>query len=248
VTFNHASDGYALLAKLHQFEQDVLHRHRESTSTSTLRSPSRSGANDNANANAGHGHGHGHYHYHYLLVIDSISACLAPLLYGEGDGGVGAALLNEIHLVLKRISRLNGRGCERERVAVFVTNGMVSDHPQYDQNQNQNHDNNSSSGSGSGRKPALGEMWRASDVHIVLEPVGDVDVIMESSGRGLGDLKRVAMKRVAAHLKKDTSTTRVGAGSGAGSGSGSGQSQAGRRCEFGIGAAGIVDLDLTLTS
>ena len=135
-----------------------------------------------------------------LLVVDSISSCLAPLLYGEGDGGVGAALLNEIHLALRRISRLT-KGMKR--IGIFITNGMVSDQKR-------------------GRKPALGEMWRAADCHIVLEAGRDISVSSEQN------LERVTLRSIRAKIE---------------SGCNGDDSVNGESAEFGIGAPGIVDLN-----
>jgi len=174
VQFDYALDGYRLLAILNQLEHEIRHDVDMS--------------NDNGEKRS------------VLLVIDSISGCLASLLYGEGDGGVGAALLNEIHIVLRRISRLSS-SCN-SNIAVFVTNGMVSDNKR-------------------GRKPALGEMWRVADVHVVLEPMRDV----VEEVRGADDLERVTMKCVRARLENDNSEKCTGDNG----------------VNFGVAAAGIVD-------
>jgi hypothetical protein len=156
-----------------------------------------------------------------LLVIDSISGCLSPLLYAEGDGGVGAALLNEIHLTLRRISRFSSGCFQKYGVAVFVTNGMASDFKE------------------GGKKPALGDVWRAADVHVLLEPGRDVSVVSQKIVAA-NDLKGVVMKSIYAScfLHKESRQDRtynalnVGVAKVAGS----------SRVEFGIGASGIVDL------
>jgi RecA/RadA recombinase len=140
------------------------------------------------------------YASNMLLVVDSISSCLAPLLYGEGDGGVGAALLNEVHLALRRISRLV---IETKRIGIFITNGMVSDQKR-------------------GRKPALGEMWRAADFHIVLEAGRDISVISEQN------LERVTLRSIRARVENGCNIDDTANGG---------------IVEFGIGAPGIVDLN-----
>lgn len=188
VRFDCARDGYELLALLSQLEDEFCHF---------------GGENSNRNGNV-----------NVLLVIDSISSCLAPLLYGEGDGGVGAALLNETHVALRRISRLL-RGTSR--IGVFLTNGMVSDQK-------------------GGRKPALGEMWRAADVHIVLEAGRDISIQSEQNLQ----LERVVIRSIRARIENGA------AGSSSGNANNNGgdhQTRNGGRTEFGIGAPGIVDLD-----
>lgn len=202
VKFDYASDAYALLALLQEFEHELLHKTKNGTDL----------IDADLDAKAGHS----------LLVIDSISACITSLLYGEGDGGVGAALLSEIHLILKRISRSRGAG--GEQVVVFVTNGMVSDN----QNEQGLRDFGvNQRGDGVRRKPALGSMWRAPDFHIVLESVGDFHDIVGalSSRRKLDGLKTFTTKRIAACFERNSD----------------GHCRKGT-CEFGINSTGVVDL------
>mmetsp|Transcript_29706 Transcript_29706/g.34471 ORF Transcript_29706/g.34471 Transcript_29706/m.34471 type:complete len:619 (-) Transcript_29706:227-2083(-) len=121
-----------------------------------------------------------------LIIIDSISGCLSSYLYADGDGGAGAALMNEICAVLRRLScitkistssststqmmtttttmnELHGCGCiVVNRFAILVTNGMVTD------------GSGSGLGSGSAYKPALGESWRVADVRVILEHMNDI--------------------------------------------------------------------------
>jgi len=86
-----------------------------------------------------------------LVILDSASGCLSPNLFSEGDGGAGAAMVNEIGLVLSRLSRTAGRSC---RCSVLITNGTVSSV------------SNNDSISPSSFKPAMGKLWRASDIRI----------------------------------------------------------------------------------
>jgi hypothetical protein len=189
VRFDCARDGYELLALLSQLEDEFCH--------------------------FGVGNSNGSLNGNVLLVIDSISSCLAPLLYGEGDGGIGAALLNETHVALRRLSRLL-RGTSR--IAVFLTNGMVSDQK-------------------GGRKPALGEMWRAADVCIVLEAGRDISIQSEQNLQ----VDRVVVRSIRARIENGAVG---GSSSNATNSDGGGdQTRNGERVEFGIGAPGIVDLD-----
>ncbi len=107
-----------------------------------------------------------------LVIIDSISGCLSSYLYSDGDGGIGAGLMNEISLALRRMSRLkvavkntcNGNSSVNQ-CAVLITNSMVMDG-------NSNHYNNSNINSNTKarmHKPALGESWRAADVRLIIE-------------------------------------------------------------------------------
>ena len=114
-----------------------------------------------------------------LIILDSASGCLSSYLYGDGDGNVGAALVNEVYLSLRRLASLSqvcqvkDDDCDEmdtallsmrmRRNAVFVTNCVVSD---------------TSHAEGGNmrtiRKPALGELWRAAHVRLVFSIVGDV--------------------------------------------------------------------------
>jgi len=40
-----------------------------------------------------------------LIILDSDSGCLSPCLYGEGDGGSGLTLMNEVSLLLQCLTR-----------------------------------------------------------------------------------------------------------------------------------------------
>ena len=105
-----------------------------------------------------------------LLIIDSISGCLSSYLYADGDGGLGAGIMNEISLILRRLSRMttvvhtsknNEKSMDNDVVVmnqctVLITNGMVMD----------GNSNNTRM-----HKPALGESWRAADVRLILERV-----------------------------------------------------------------------------
>lgn len=202
IVLDSARDGYELLARLLSFEQELHDRVKNHCNESDRQS-----GNDQIGM---------------LLVIDSISGCLSPLLYAEGDGGVGAALLNEIHLTLRRISRFSSGCFQKYGVAVFVTNGMASDFKE------------------GGRKPALGDGWRAADVHVLLEPGRDVSVVSQKIVAA-NDLKRVVMKSIYAScfLHKESRQDRTHNALNVGvvakvAGS--------SRVEFGIGASGIVDL------
>merc|ERR1719354_458962 len=116
----------------------------------------------------------------------------------------------------------NCSGNDEVHVAVLLTNGMVSDNRNNSLTHNKNDKGDihiitpRASNHGRGKKPALGDMWRNADIHFVLEPSGGIKrehehehehgatVISESTGRGLDDLTRVAMKRVQARLEKDS--------------------------------------------
>lgn len=117
-------------------------------------------------------------HSSYLIVIDSISGCISSLVWGDGDGGAGASLMNEIALSLRRLSRMERfPGCPR--VAVLVINGAVTNR------------------STNGIKSALGEAWRAADSTILLEPLlsgTDIDFKSHPIGRPFVKDKVVRVK------------------------------------------------------
>lgn len=88
---------------------------------------------------------------HVLVVVDSISGCLTPnFLTGLKDCNVGAYLVGEVGMVLRRLARIR-------RFAVLVTNGVVS-----------------SSMSSNLSQPALGSSWRAPDVRVYLQVAQDL--------------------------------------------------------------------------
>ena len=107
----------------------------------------------------------------HLIVIDSISGCISSLVWGDGDGGAGASLMNEIALSLRRLSRMERfPGCPR--VAVLVINGVVTNR------------------STQGTKSALGEAWRAADCTVILEPLySTVDIDLKSHPVGTASVK-----------------------------------------------------------
>ena len=117
-------------------------------------------------------------HSSYLIVIDSISGCISSLVWGDGDGGAGASLMNEIALSLRRLSRMERfPGCPR--VAVLVINGAVTNR------------------STNGIKSALGEAWRAADSTILFEPLlsgTDIDFKSHPIGRPFVKDKVVRVK------------------------------------------------------
>ena len=131
-----------------------------------------------------------------FIVLDSASGCLSSNLYGDGDGGSGSALMNEVSLALRRLSRRNRwvRLTFFCRNAVFVINGVVSTQGK------------GGVGRRGGRyKPALGESWRVADVRILLDIYGDVyddrghgDV----SSDGVAGMCRSSMRRVGARLER----------------------------------------------
>jgi hypothetical protein len=210
IVLDSARDGYELLARLLYFEHEMHQR---------VQHYCRSRRDDDDDVKEEE------EQIGMLLVIDSISGCLSPLLYAEGDGGVGAALLNEIHLTLRRISRFSSGCFQKYGIAVFVTNGMASDFK-------------------GGRKPALGDVWRAADIHVLLEPGRDISVVSQKIVSA-NDLKRVVTKSIYASLHIDGRKDKMyesndddddvlnhGVMKEAGS----------LRVEFGIAATGIVDL------
>ena len=137
IEFDNISDGHDLLASLIRIESDMIKARKNSTISSNSTSC------DTIN--------------NVLIVIDSISSTVSASLFAEGDRGTGAALLNEIQIALRRISRfrVNGQG----HCVVFVANGIVSspgDNGMWTQ------------------RPALGEQWRAADVRLLFENVHDV--------------------------------------------------------------------------
>jgi len=129
--------------------------------------------------------------YNHLIILDSASGCLSSYLYGDRDGGVGAALLNEVCLSLRRLARIVRVGADtnglarriRRQAAVFVTNGVVSAFRK---------------GATREKKPALGELWRTADVQIVLSTLGDV----YNNSSDVPGMWKSAMRRVSARLER----------------------------------------------
>ena len=132
-----------------------------------------------------------------LIIFDSASGCLSSDLFADGDGGVGAALVEDVAFALKRMARTVGSVGSPARCAVLVINGTVS--------------------AGTGHKAALGAGWnRAADVQVHFDAVGDELLEhQEEGGRlmrsgevpGLNvDSKRVIKTTLTKHYGKAIST------------------------------------------
>jgi len=133
VEFTTVSDGYAALAELSRIESI----HRRPTHTQ----PTEISSNDPLGG--------------CLIVLDSASGCLTPDLLGGGlatptDNGVGAYLVSEVALTLRRMARLQNH-------AVLVTNGTAGER------------SGSVNGTSASLKPALGYGWNAADVQVFFE-------------------------------------------------------------------------------
>lgn len=110
-----------------------------------------------------------------LLIIDSISGCIGHHLSGGSSLAVGAALANQVALMLRRMAKtLDGRfdSVEQQngtddnslqsprRFAVVVTNGSVA---------KRSLDNETVTGRTALNKPAMGRYWQVSHVGVWLE-------------------------------------------------------------------------------
>mmetsp|Transcript_28261 Transcript_28261/g.62079 ORF Transcript_28261/g.62079 Transcript_28261/m.62079 type:complete len:166 (+) Transcript_28261:690-1187(+) len=85
-----------------------------------------------------------------LVILDSASGCLSSDLFADGDGCLGAALVEEVSFTLRKISRSIGVSSSRPcRCAVFVVNTL------------------------SGQKASLGTGWRPADIQVRLDVVQD---------------------------------------------------------------------------
>ena len=113
-----------------------------------------------------------------LIVIDSISGCLFVNVLkksGLSDGGSGTFLVKEVGLTLRRLAREND-------FAVLVTNGVVSQHFQY----------NSSI-----VRPALSGLWRYSDIKLLLRIETDSTIAITSDEK-----KSLSIRLIRASLLK----------------------------------------------
>ena len=198
VRFTTVPDGHRVLAALCGIEADFL----------------LSSANDGGDGEGRGGRGAVESH-DLLVVLDSASGCLAPDLYADGDGGIGASLVNEAALMLRRLSRaaaISPTGEVTGRCAVFVTNGTVSSHSSsssssYSGGWKKGGDGSVSGsireGASSGGRPnhklAMGSFWRAADVRALLESAPDLGEA--GDGRAGGGLERSQHGLVVAPLR-----------------------------------------------
>jgi len=230
IEFEVVEDGYVLLASLARLERDFLN----------------SGGGGSGNGSEDDDGGDGREDHHCLVIIDSASGALSPLLYGENDGGAGSAVMNEVLVVLRRLARctvwtsdgndFRGKTKKKRRIAVLVTNGVVS-----------------AKNIGGGRqrgaqryRPALGDSWRVADVRLQMEVYGDVYGRNEdnSGGCAVPGLVRSTMRRVNAQLERHYAKACYRSQHQRQCQGGQmGRREEEGRCEFGIQVCGIVDSD-----
>ena len=171
VGFVSVADGHDALAALACIDRDIAT------------------ANNNDDANGGRTNNASNS----LIIFDSASGCLSSDLFADGDGGVGAALVEDVAFALKRMARTVGSVGSPARCAVLVINGTVS--------------------AGAGHKAALGAGWnRAADVQVHFDAVGDEllehqEVTRSGEVPGLNvDSKRVIKATLTKHYGKAIST------------------------------------------
>jgi hypothetical protein len=151
VGFVAVADGHDALAALAGIDRDISNA--SSNDDDDDDACSGSGSENNVNRNN-------------LIVFDSASGCLSSDLFADGDGGVGAALVEDVAFALKRMARTVGSLGSPARCAVLAINGTVS--------------------AGVGHKAALGTGWnRAADVQVHFDTVGDELLVHQvEEGRG----------------------------------------------------------------
>jgi len=180
IKFTAVSDGYSLLAALHHIELELTgdsDSYDSTTNKQILKT-------------------------NILIILDSVSGCLASNMYGDGDGGAGAATTNEVGLVLRRLSRwADFSSTYAQRCSVFVTNGTVST-TSFNSNSDENRINvNNATGKNidqsKKRKAALGGTWRAADVRLSLDIINDEFVSDDTR-----NLKTSSVRWVQATLEK----------------------------------------------
>ena len=176
ITFEVVNGGYNLLATVSRLEREF---DNVNTNSTTIGGYGSGGGGRGSNNKIGVPSSN-------LIILDLDSGCLSPYLYGEGYGGSGLALMNEVRYcfdvwhgnkygsvgqrggtvntsrVSYRTVVLLGRYCQND---VFVTNSVVSTA-------------NSGAEGGSVRRrrytPALGGLWRVSDMQLMFDILGDV--------------------------------------------------------------------------
>jgi len=90
ITFQLMKDGYNLLAIQSRLEQEFDNIDINSTTIKGCGNGGGGrGSKNKINVPSGN-----------LIILDSVSGCLSPYLYGEGDGGSSSALMNEVSLSL----------------------------------------------------------------------------------------------------------------------------------------------------
>ena len=138
VGFVTVQDGHRALTALADIGKDIVsappceidERHQEENDSSAASSSSSSSNN--------------------IVIFDSASGCLSSDLFADGDGGLGAALVEDICFTLRKLARSVGVSSNcRCRCAVLVVNAA------------------------SGQKAALGTGWRAADVQVRLDVLRD---------------------------------------------------------------------------
>jgi len=110
VGFVAVHDGHRALGALADIENDIVTSMGPAAAAAHYEDEERSDISSNNNNNN-------------LVILDSASGCLSSDLFADGDGCLGAALVEEVSFTLRKISRSIGVSSSRPcRCIVFVVN------------------------------------------------------------------------------------------------------------------------------